>query len=246
MKKLISSVGVLILLVVFGVTGCGTTSTPTPNKTESGQASATQTTQNSDQAMKDGISKLLHTAKQLNKAIAAGDENKVKETGPKLEEIWKTCEDAVKAKYPALYSSVEQYLDPTVAGTKASPIDKETLSKLDNQLIQVLYSLSEKVISVEQVKAGAEKLLATAKDLKVSIDAGDQATVKQKGPQLEETWSTFEDGVKPRSAELYNKIETALNPEVAGAQASSLDKQTMGNLNDQLIQALNELLQKLQ
>lgn len=248
MKKVFKTIAVLSLVAVIGLTGCGVNNNSAPsNKTsaESSQSAASQSSQNQDQALKEGISKLLHTAKQLDKAIVAGDENKIKETGPKLEEIWKAIEEGVKAKYPDSYNKVEEYLDPTVAGSKTSPVDKGTLSKLNNQLVTVLYTLSEQVIPVEEVKAGAEKLLSTTKDLKQSIDSGDQAAVKQKGPQLEEIWSSFEDGVKPRNPELYEKIEAALNPEVAGSKASTLDKDTMGKFNDQLIQTLNEFLQSI-
>ncbi|HZW83724.1 MAG TPA: hypothetical protein VFF14_09955 [Candidatus Deferrimicrobium sp.] len=250
MKKVFGAISLLALLLVVGLTGCGVNKNPSPATTsntsnELAQTVANQSSPSGENALKDGISKLLHTAKQLNKAIIAGEEKKIKETGPQLEEIWKSSEEGVKAKYPDLYAKVEQYLDPTVAGSKATPVDKDVLSKLDNQLVTVLYSLSEKVIPVEQVKTGAEKLLKTAKELEKAINSGDQAMVKKMGPQLEETWSTFEDGAKPRSPELYEKIETSLNPEVAGSQTSVLDKDTMGKLNNQLIQTLNELLQKL-
>ncbi|MDQ0199922.1 hypothetical protein [Neobacillus ginsengisoli] len=194
--------------------------------------------------MKNGVANLLHNAKQLNKGIIAGDEAKIKETGPQLEEIWKTFEDVVKSQYPDLYPQVEQYLNPTVAGAKESAINKEALSKLNNQLIDVLYQLSQKLIPVEQVKAGVAKLLTTTDELKQAINASDEAKVKETGPKLEEIWKTFEDGVKPRYPDLYEQLEKSLNPEVAGSQVSPLDKQTLGNLNNQLTQTLHELEQK--
>lgn len=116
--------------------------------------------------------------------------------------------------------------------------------KLNNQLIDVLYQLSQNLIPVDQVKAGVSKLLTTTDELKKAINASDEAKVKEIGPKLEEIWKTFEDGVKPRCPDLYEQLEKSLNPEVAGSQVSPLDKQTLGQLNDQLTQTLHELENK--
>lgn len=188
---------------------------------------------------------MLSTAKQLRKAATAANETKMKELGPKLEEAWASFEDEVKPKYPEIYEQVEKSLNPAVAAAKASAIDKEALLKLDNQLIQVLYDLSGKLITADEVKAGANQMLATTNELKKEIEAGNEAKVKELGPKLEEVWKTFEDGVPPRSAELYEKIEKNLNPEVAGSQKSPLDKQVLGQLNEGLTQSLNELIHSL-
>ncbi|WP_051317159.1 hypothetical protein [Ectobacillus panaciterrae] len=101
-------------------------------------------------------------------------------------------------------------------------------------MIDVLYQISQKLSPVDQVKAGVSKLLTTTGELKQAIDAGDEAKVKAPGPKLEGIWKTFEDGVKPRYPDLYEQLKKSLNPEVAGAQVSPLDKQTLGKLNDQL------------
>jgi hypothetical protein len=69
--------------------------------------------------------------------------------------------------------------------------------------------------------------------------------VKELGPKLEEVWKIFEDGVQPRNADLYANIEKSLNPEVAGSQKSPMDKSVLGQLNDGLTQALNELIQTI-
>jgi iron uptake system EfeUOB component EfeO/EfeM len=105
---------------------------------------------------------------------------------------------------------------------------------------------SQEQIASPSVKDGVTKLLDMTKEIKQAIDTGDTNKVKEDGPKLEEIWSSFEDGVKPKSTELYEKIEKYLNPEVAASKAATLDKQTIGTLNDGLIQALNELSQKLQ
>lgn len=48
--------------------------------------------------------------------------------------------------YPDSYGMVEQYLDPTVAACKATPLDRQALSKLNDQLIQTLNDLQKKII----------------------------------------------------------------------------------------------------
>ncbi|SCW67595.1 hypothetical protein SAMN04487970_102738 [Paenibacillus tianmuensis] len=248
MNKHVSLITATLLLSAALLSACG--SAPTPSaQANNGQASpAPFKTENkavSDAAIKEGTAKLLKTAKQLRKAAAAGDEAKIKELGPKLEDAWGAFEDGVKPKYLDLYEKIEKNLDPAIAATKASPLNKEVLSKANDQLIQTLYELSQKLIPADQIKAGATQMLGIVGDLKKEIEAGNEAKVKELGPKLEDVWSTFEDGVRPRNAELYEKLEKSLNPEVAGSQKSPLDKQALSQLNDGLTQALNELLQTI-
>lgn len=244
MKKTSILVASLLLLTTLTLAGCGTKQAGS-DTSETTKPAPSAKSAPSDEAVKEGTAKLIRTAKQLREAITAGDEAKIKELGSKLEEAWSSFEDGVKPKYPDLYEKVEQNLDPAIAGTKASPIDKETLSKLDDQLIQVLYDLSQKLIPVNQIKAGASQMIGLTNDLKNEMDKANEAKINEIGSKLEETWSTFEDGVRPRNADLYEKIEKSLNPEVAGSQKIPVDKQALTQLNDSLAQALNELLQIL-
>ncbi|TVY08218.1 hypothetical protein [Paenibacillus cremeus] len=238
MKKQLLNLLIVLAISASVLSACGSTKQP------EGNVNAAATVAKSPEiSVKDGTAKLLSTAKQLRKAATAGDEAKIKETGPKLEETWATFEDGVKAKYPDLYEQVEKSLNPAVSGAKAAKIDKDAILKIDNQLIQTLFDLSAKLIPVDQVKAGANQMLATTAELKKEIAAGNDAKVKELAPKLEDVWKTFEDGVPPRSADLYEKIEKSLNPEVAGSQKTPIDKQVMTQLNDGLTKALNELIQ---
>ncbi|OIK15625.1 hypothetical protein BIV60_08770 [Bacillus sp. MUM 116] len=92
----------------------------------------------------DGVNKMLDTTGQLSKAIKSGDQAKVKELGPKLEDHWATFEDDVKKEDKELYQKVEKYLDPTIAGSEAAAIDKEVLGKLNDQLTDALKELENK------------------------------------------------------------------------------------------------------
>jgi iron uptake system EfeUOB component EfeO/EfeM len=238
-KKLMMSVLALTLSAAM-LSACGA---KPEGKTATPVAQGQSATKAPELSVKDGTAKLLSTAKQLRKAATAGDEAKIKEVGPNLEEVWASFEDGIKAKYPDIYDQIEKSLNPAVAAAKTSTIDKDAVLKIDNQLIQVLFDLSGKLITVDQVKAGVNQMLGTTSELKKEIAAGNDAKVKELAPKLEDTWKTFEDGVPPRSADLYDKIEKSLNPEVAGSQKSPVDKQIMNQLNDSLTQALNELIQ---
>lgn len=92
----------------------------------------------------DGVNKMLDTTGQLSKAIDSGDQSKVKEVGPKLEDQWSSFEDDVKKDNKDLYEKVEKYLDPTVAGSKASTLDAGALKSLNNELTDALKELAQK------------------------------------------------------------------------------------------------------
>jgi iron uptake system EfeUOB component EfeO/EfeM len=155
-----TAVGIITLAVFSGVmlAGCGTASTGagtnatnttantnTASSSDTGsQNTSSQNTSSEAVSVKDGVTNLLALANELKTEISAGDQAKVKENGPKLEDTWSSFEDSVKPKYPDLYAKVEQYLDPTVAGSKSDPLDKQTLLKLDEGLIQALTELSQK------------------------------------------------------------------------------------------------------
>lgn len=240
MKKLIMMSVLALTLSAAMLSACGAK----PEGKAADSAVQEQSTPKAPElSVKDGTANLLSTAKQLRIAAIAGDEAKIKEVGPNLEEVWASFEDGVKAKYPDIYDQIEKNLNPAVAATKTSTIDKDAVLKIDDQLIQVLFDLSGKLITVDQVKTGANQMLGTTSELKKEIASGNDAKVKELAPKLEDTWKTFEDGVLPRSADLYDKIEKSLNPEVTGSQKNPVDKQVMTQLNDSLTQALNELIQ---
>lgn len=122
MKKLTSFVLAIVLGSVLVLAGCGS----------------------NNSKVSEGVNKMLDTTGQLSKAIDSGDQAKVKQVGPKLEDQWKTFEDDVKKDNKDLYAKVEQYLDPTIAGSQATPLDKNALSTLNGQLTDALKELANK------------------------------------------------------------------------------------------------------
>jgi iron uptake system EfeUOB component EfeO/EfeM len=97
-----------------------------------------------DSKVSDGVNKMLDTTEQLSKAIDSGDQAKVKEVGPKLEDQWSTFEDDVKKDNKDLYQKIEKYLDPTIAGSEASELNKDALNTLNDQLTAALKELAAK------------------------------------------------------------------------------------------------------
>src|SRR5437868_12101716 len=122
MKRLTTMLLSLMLVSVFVLAGCGA----------------------NNSKVSDGVNQMLDTTKQLSKAIDSGDQAKVKEVGPKLEDQWKVFEDDVKKDNKPLYEKIEKYLDPTIAGSQAATLDKQALSSLNNQLTDALKELASK------------------------------------------------------------------------------------------------------
>jgi iron uptake system EfeUOB component EfeO/EfeM len=99
--------------------------------------------------------------------------------------------------------------------------------------------------SSTDIKTGVIHMLSLTSELKKQIDAGNATNIKMIGPQLEDVWHSFEEGVKPKYPDIYAEVEKNLDPLVAGCQASSIDKETLTKLNDQLAQTLDKLVQKV-
>ncbi|MGZ4107228.1 MAG: hypothetical protein ACXVP5_12845 [Tumebacillaceae bacterium] len=127
------------LCVVAGLTlvGCGSSSSDQQSKPAPAQQTATPD-------IKAGVQKMIATSTDLKAAIDAGDEAKAKTVGPQLEDEWSSFEDAVKSKYPDLYEEVEKSLDPTIAGSKATPLDKAVVGKTNDELMASLNKLAQK------------------------------------------------------------------------------------------------------
>ncbi len=130
----------LALAGIIALTGCASANTTSSNATSAPAPAAEEKATE----IKAGTAKMLEITAELKKAIEAGDESTVKTLGPKLEEAWGPFEDKVKEKYADLYKKVEDALDPTIAGTEASPLDKDALGKFNDQLTQALTELADK------------------------------------------------------------------------------------------------------
>lgn len=149
---------ILASTLVVGLTviaGCGANNPTSPSPSSNTQTAPTNQTTPQDTSkpdastqtpstIKTGVTKMLTITTELKSAIDAGDEAKVKVIGPQLEDAWSPFEDVVKQKYPDNYKKVEDFLDPTIAGSKASPLDKQTLGTLNDNLTKALNDLAAK------------------------------------------------------------------------------------------------------
>lgn len=115
----------ITLLLAITLSGCGSTPTNDP--------------------VKIGANDLIIITNDLKKEIDAGNEEKVKELGPKLEETWATFEDSVKTNYADYYAKIEESLNPEVAATKASRLEFNILGQLNNSLNKTLTELVQNI-----------------------------------------------------------------------------------------------------
>ncbi|MBX5437615.1 MAG: hypothetical protein IRZ33_10430 [Alicyclobacillaceae bacterium] len=88
-------------------------------------------------------------------------------------------------------------------------------------------------------------MLSISETFKDAISTGDDAKIKETGPQLETTWRSFEDSVKPKYPDSYEEVEKYLDPLVAASQAKTLDKAVLAELDDGLLRSLKGLLRKV-
>jgi periplasmic iron binding protein len=154
MKKTLGILTAFAVISTVGLIGCGSADN-SPAATTNSNA---QTSQKDSAApdLKDGAGKMMALANELKTEITSSDESKIKTTGSKLNETWSSFEDGLKAKSPDLYGDIEKYLNPIVAASGASPIDKKILSELDDQLIQTLHKLSSATASTHQASTDAK------------------------------------------------------------------------------------------
>jgi iron uptake system EfeUOB component EfeO/EfeM len=102
-------------------------------------------------------------------------------------------------------------------------------------------SSNQKAVSIAD---GAKEMKQLLTDMKTQLTTKDAAKVKNSGEKLEKTWQTFEDSVKDKSPDLYEKVETPLHTIEAGAKVEPLDTQTLNNAATELDNTLTEV-QKL-
>jgi hypothetical protein len=92
-----------------------------------------------------------------------------------------------------------------------------------------------------EIADGAKNMKDVLAEVKSSVDAGDAEKAKSGAVKLEEAWASFEDDVKDKSKDLYDKAETPLHVVEAGASIDPLDKETLNKSIEELDQVLNEI-----
>jgi len=100
---------------------------------------------------------------------------------------------------------------------------------------------AEKTNSGTSISEGAKEMQKTIAELKTQLNDKDSAKVKKSGEELEESWEKFEDNVKDKDKELYEKVETPLHTIEAGAKSEPLDVNTLSAAADELNNTLTEV-----
>ena len=91
------------------------------------------------------------------------------------------------------------------------------------------------------ISDGAKEMKQTITDLKAQLNEKNAAKVKESGENLEKSWQKFEDEVKDKNADLYEKVETPLHTIEAGAKSQPLDEQTLNKAADELDTVLSDV-----
>ncbi|WML47339.1 hypothetical protein RCG23_17950 [Neobacillus sp. PS3-34] len=97
---------------------------------------------------------------------------------------------------------------------------------------------TKKTVSISD---GAKEMKQTIADLKNQLNDKDADKVKESGENLEKSWQKFEDEVKDKNADLYEKVETPLHIIEAGAKSEPLDEQTLNKAADELDHVLSDV-----
>jgi hypothetical protein len=92
-----------------------------------------------------------------------------------------------------------------------------------------------------KIADGAKNMKEVLAVVKLSVDAGDAQKAKSDAAKLEEAWASFEDEVKTKSKDLYDKAETPLHIIEAGASINPLDKDTLNKSIQELDQVLSDI-----
>lgn len=94
-------------------------------------------------------------------------------------------------------------------------------------------------------QTGTDSMIATAAELKSSLDAKDAAKSKELTKKLEEEWSSFENDIKAKYPEQYVNVEKYLNTLIAGGKQETLEFDVLSTLLDQVqptLQGLSDML----
>ena len=100
---------------------------------------------------------------------------------------------------------------------------------------------TEETTSQTSIADGAKEMKAEVADLKVQLEANDAKKAKANGENLEEIWESFEDEVKEKDADLYEKVETPLHLIEAGVEVDPLDIDTLNKAADDLDSVLSDV-----
>jgi iron uptake system EfeUOB component EfeO/EfeM len=92
----------------------------------------------------------------------------------------------------------------------------------------------------DPISKGVADMRTQMADLRSAIDAGDTAKAQKAAKQLDDAWDKFEDKVKAKDKDLYDRIEDPLHAVIAGVKGTPLDKKSLTEQLDKLDGLLDE------
>jgi iron uptake system EfeUOB component EfeO/EfeM len=96
----------------------------------------------------------------------------------------------------------------------------------------------QKTITISQ---GAQNMKAALKNMKNFMNAKNEEGAIKEGAKLEENWRLFEDSVKAKNKNIYEKVEGPLGIINSGIKIKPLDTKTLKTAVDSLDNILSEV-----
>lgn len=193
----------------------------------------------------DASKNMRNLLKDMKTQLSNKEEDKVAETSVKLEEAWKLFEDKfeddLKDKYLDLYVKIEDPLGIIEAAAKIKPLDIKVLNtsidKLDKELAQLQKSNSTAV--------GLENMRIALKEMNTQLNNKEEDKSIKTSDKLEENWKVFEDEVKDKNLDLYEKVEAPLGIIQAAVKVKPLDTKVLTTSIVQLDKILEQIQQSI-
>jgi hypothetical protein len=237
------SIKSLLLIAALGtaitVTGCGVQKSQQSNSTENTAQTATQDTKTF--TMDDASNNMRNILKDMKNQVSNNEEDKVGESGTKLEESWKEFEDKfeddLKDKYLDLYVKIEDPLEIIEAASKVKPLDTNVLNTSIDKLDAEIVKLQEN----DATTTGLENMRDTLKEMNTDLNNKEEDKAIEISDKLEENWSSFEDGIKDNYKDLYEEVEDPLGVIQADVKVKPLDTKTLTDSIDKLDKVLDKL-----
>lgn len=229
--------GGVLTLVGYGVQKAQQGENQTQNKTTQEAPANKQKTL----TIQEGTKNMRDVINEMKNEFNNKEEDKTIKTSENLEGNWKIFEDNVKEKYFTLYERVEDPLHIINAAVNVKPLDTKAINtamdRLDKQLEQVQLA--------DLTTTGIQNMRDTLKNMKEQLSNKEEDNTVKTSENLEASWKKFEDNVKIKLPELYEKIEEPLHTINAAVKVKPLDVKTLNTAIDNLDKQL-EQVQKLQ
>lgn len=120
--------------------------------------------------------------------------------------------------------------------------NEQAANSAQNQTKQETPAEKQKTLTIQE---GSNNMKEVIKQMKTELNNKEEDKVIKTSEGLEGNWKQFEDNIKAKSPELYEKIEEPLHTINAAIKVKPLDTKTLNTNIDNLDKQL-EQLQKLQ